>query len=178
MGRPKWSNKSVVEDCLRISTQWLSQNGYFEGFKVGRIQWNNCFGEITTSIGIRVDIYPEDIRGGYARLIYSRTHGVSGQRREIDYSIKIIRTKCQFGGFRYWFVCPLSKNGQGCNRKIGKLYLPPRADYFGCRHCYDLTYQSCQENHKFDGLYKEIAGRVAGATPSMVKKILYDSIKS
>jgi len=22
--------------------------------------------------------------------------------------------------------------------------------YFGCRHCYNLTYTSCQESHKYD----------------------------
>lgn len=25
-----------------------------------------------------------------------------------------------------------------------KLYLPPGAQYFGCRSCYDLTYESAQ----------------------------------
>jgi len=32
---------------------------------------------------------------------------------------------------------------------LGVLYL---AKYAGCRHCYDLTYESCQESHKFDSL--------------------------
>jgi hypothetical protein len=31
---------------------------------------------------------------------------------------------------------------------VGKLYLPPPARYFGCRHCHDLTYTSCQEHDK------------------------------
>jgi hypothetical protein len=37
------------------------------------------------------------------------------------------------------------------------LYLPPRARYFGCRHCHDLTYTSCQESHKYDGVYRRLA---------------------
>ena len=28
------------------------------------------------------------------------------------------------------------------------LYLPPGARYFGCRHCYNLTYRSAQEHDK------------------------------
>jgi hypothetical protein len=33
-------------------------------------------------------------------------------------------------------------------RRVGKLYLPPSARYFGCRHCYDLTYNSVQQHDK------------------------------
>ena len=29
----------------------------------------------------------------------------------------------------------------------GKLYLPPGGKYYGCRHCYDLTYESSQTSH-------------------------------
>jgi hypothetical protein len=31
---------------------------------------------------------------------------------------------------------------------VGKLYLPPHCRYFGCRHCHDLTYTSCQQHDK------------------------------
>jgi hypothetical protein len=30
------------------------------------------------------------------------------------------------------------------------LYLPPGGEVFGCRHCYGLTYESCQQSHKYD----------------------------
>jgi hypothetical protein len=33
---------------------------------------------------------------------------------------------------------------------VGKLYLPPGGKFFGCRQCYDLTYESCQRSHKYD----------------------------
>jgi hypothetical protein len=39
-------------------------------------------------------------------------------------------------------------SGSPCYRRVGKLYLPPGGRYFGCRHCYDLTYTSCQEHDK------------------------------
>jgi len=35
-----------------------------------------------------------------------------------------------------------------CGRRVAKLYLPRGARYFGCRHCYDLTYLSCQRSDK------------------------------
>jgi hypothetical protein len=45
---------------------------------------------------------------------------------------------------RWWFVCPLSRNGIACHRRVRKLYLSGR--YFGCRHCHRLTYRSSQES--------------------------------
>jgi hypothetical protein len=45
-------------------------------------------------------------------------------------------------------VCPLLVQGQACNRRVAKLYLPPSSRYFGCRYCQDLTYTSAQEHDK------------------------------
>jgi hypothetical protein len=62
----------------------------------------------------------------------------------------MVSTRPYFGGRRWWFVCPLIVRGIACNRRAGKLYLPPGAKYFGCRKCHDLTYESCQDSHRFD----------------------------
>jgi hypothetical protein len=43
---------------------------------------------------------------------------------------------------------------------VGKLYLPPGAGYYGCRHCHELTYTSCQESHQYDSLYRFMAGNM------------------
>ncbi|MCA9947859.1 MAG: hypothetical protein KC449_30465, partial [Anaerolineales bacterium] len=53
---------------------------------------------------------------------------------------------CNFGGHRYWFICPLTANGRYCGRRVGKLYLAPGSRYFACRHCQNLTYRSSQES--------------------------------
>lgn len=37
-------------------------------------------------------------------------------------------------------------NGVVCHRRVRKLFLPPGAKYFGCRACYDLTYESAQSH--------------------------------
>ena len=60
----------------------------------------------------------------------------------------VTTTRPRFGGLRWWFVCPLLVDGVACRRRVGKLYLPPRARYLGCRHCHQLTYRSCQEHDK------------------------------
>jgi hypothetical protein len=38
--------------------------------------------------------------------------------------------------------------GGSCDRRVVRLYLPPGAQMLGCRHCYDLRYQSTQTHDK------------------------------
>jgi hypothetical protein len=37
-------------------------------------------------------------------------------------------------------------NGKRCERRVQKLYLPPRGRYYGCRHCYQFSYESRNQN--------------------------------
>ena len=61
-----------------------------------------------------------------------------------DYPVRLVTTGCHLGGMRWWFICPLSCNGVPCGRRVRKLHL--RGNYFGCRHCHNLTYRSTQES--------------------------------
>ena len=70
--------------------------------------------------------------------------------------IELTTTDCNYGRFRYWFVCPVVKDGVYCGNRCAKLYLPPGGQYFGCRECYDLTYESCQKSHKYDRIIDHI----------------------
>lgn len=63
---------------------------------------------------------------------------------DVESSIRLQSTPTQFDGERLWFTCPLV----ACNRRAGKLHLPPGEKYFGCRTCHNLTYRSCQEAHQ------------------------------
>src|SRR5262249_33440709 len=73
--------------------------------------------------------------------------------RAVNIPARLEATPTQFGGRRWWFLCPLIARGMACNRRAGKLYLPPGAKYFGCRKCHDLTYRSCQEAHQAERLF-------------------------
>ncbi|MCO6047955.1 hypothetical protein NG895_28970 [Aeoliella sp. ICT_H6.2] len=66
----------------------------------------------------------------------------------IEIPIQMQSTPANFGGVRWWFTCPLMVGDTPCQRRVGKLYLPNGARYFGCRHCHRLTYRSCQEAHQ------------------------------
>ena len=75
----------------------------------------------------------------------------------IDQTFRLQATRPHFGGERWWFLCPLGIEGGPCNRRVGKLYLPPGEDFFGCRHCHDLTYLSSQKSSKFMTMIKGVA---------------------
>ena len=89
------------------------------------------------------------------------------KEKELNYPVTLITTTQPNGGRRYWFKCPL----RGCGRMTEKLYLPNGALYFGCRKCYNLTYESCNESHKFDGLYGLLA-RNMGTSFNQVKEAM------
>jgi hypothetical protein len=142
-GRKYWSSRLVKEEGLTL-------NGFQilpEAFKV-RNGGNSDTGIITWS------------RNGesYARIGYS----FNGQTFILDYSrndeplkypVSITSTIQPKGGLRYWFICPLAN----CGRRTAKLYLPAGHKYFGCRKCYNLTYQSSNESHKWDGMFRRLA---------------------
>jgi hypothetical protein len=145
------SKKDTVEDCRHIDANRWMREGIL---KVGIHQhggWNWCdatTGELKSSIGYEVCTL--DSAAPWLRLHYNFTE--SGMK--VDYRVGLATTRPRFGGLRWWFRCPLS----GCDRRVGKLHLPPGGRYFGCRHCYDLTYTSSQESRKYDGLARFLAG--------------------
>jgi hypothetical protein len=69
--------------------------------------------------------------------------------RSCNYEVGLTKTRCSYGGLRYWFICPLVTNGQHCNRRCRVLYLPKGADYFGCRKCHELTHRSQQRSGSY-----------------------------
>jgi len=68
----------------------------------------------------------------------------------VETSIPLQSTPTQFGGPRWWFTCPLIGVGEPCDRRVGKVHLPPGGRHFACRQCHNLTYRSCQEAHRFE----------------------------
>jgi hypothetical protein len=153
MGRYYWDKKDTVEDCRSVSISFLKKHDYLNesSRRSGAISWKNCYGEKTSSIGIVVSTFEGE---KYVRFYYTVTDRSSGEKADYDYKVALTTTPCNFGGVRYWFICPLSRNGVYCGRRVGKLYKAPGGDYFGCRHCYNLSYESRNESRlgRFGGL--------------------------
>jgi hypothetical protein len=116
--------------------------------------------------------YRVDLNGGNPRLrlLYTVT-GRDGAKQDLDEPIPLQSTCQRNGGPRWWFTCPLAVNGRACGRRAAKLYLPPGGRYFGCRVCYDLTYESCQESYQFDRAFAQLA-RETGFDAGLVKRAL------
>jgi hypothetical protein len=60
----------------------------------------------------------------------------------VTYWAQLLTTCCHFGGVRYWFRCPASREGRPCGRRCRVLYRPLGANCFACRLCHGLTYES------------------------------------
>jgi len=156
-GSTRWGThrkKTTVEECkiLTISLlidgiNYVIENDYEWR---GNVSWS-CEGEPRGKISCLVYLENETPK---LKLQYTFTK--SG--KEMDYTVQLTYSTLHWGTKRWWFICPLIKGGRICNRRVGKLYLSPGYDYFGCRHCYELTYTSCQESHRFDSLYASMAG--------------------
>ena len=163
MGRWSYSSRWTVEECKTITTQFLNKHNYFNGGVSygGGMNWSRN-GEKTGSIGFTVSTVEGD---EYIRFQYTQTDRNTEEKTELDYKVQLDWTPCYFGGRRWWFICPLMVNGKACNRRVGSLHLG-NGKYFGCRHCYNLTYESSKESHKFDRVFREM-----GVTAKQAKEL-------
>jgi hypothetical protein len=146
------AKKTVVEACRLLDANRWMREGILKAGTWLRGGWSwfrdAALTEKTSSIGYEVNTL--DLRCPWVRLFYTFTKS----QEKVDCRVRLTATQPRFGGLRWWFICPLIVNNRPCNRRVGKLYLPPGARSYGCRHCYRLTYTSSQESRKYDGLVR------------------------
>ena len=158
-GSTRWRGhykKDTIDDCLSLSIYELKRDELLVPgqFRLGSWVWRNTYSqEKRASVN-----YELSLRNGasYLRLYYTQTSAWTQEKTDVDYKVPIVTAPCNFGGYRYWFICPLTANGRYCGRRVGKLYLAPGSRYFACRHCHDLTYRSSQESDKNVNLLKKM----------------------
>lgn len=132
----RWNKKSTVEESLALSIREFRGRLYPRA--AGTFAWTWTSGS-KSSVGYFV------IWGDVPTIMLDYRWRVT---EDVQIPIRLQTTPTQFGGRRRWFTCPLIVNGVACKHRVGKLYLPPGARYFGCRTCHRLTYRSCQEAHQ------------------------------
>jgi hypothetical protein len=145
MGRKKWNAKEVVENCHALSADGMTRDRVFSSPDGNR--WMTWWDDAAGNEQFR--IFYEVIRTENAlklRLSYGVSDDESFVTKKIEYDINVTATVPYFGGERRWFCCPAVHQGRRCNRRVGRLYLPPGQVYFACRFCYDLTYTSAQQH--------------------------------
>ena len=135
--------KATVEESLILSISQLVQRGALQANHQYSDTWSwtrKTDGRYIASVEYFVNT--KEMRLPSLRLKYNR-----GQR-DYDYYIELSFTAMQFGGVRWWFHCPLLRKGKECFNRVVKLYRAPESNYFGCRQCQNLTYESCQTSDK------------------------------
>lgn len=105
----------------------------------------------------------------YIELSYRIRSWGDDEWQSINYKVPLEAVECRYGGIRWYFRCPLYRSGAFCGRRVGVLYEAGR--YFGCRHCADLTYESCNQSKRFrTGMYKVFSD-------SFKAEEIYESLK-
>jgi len=143
VGRGVFWKKSTVEDSLRIDMKNFARDVDLTSFRTGYTYWESSFGQ-ENRIGWQVN--PEHS----VRFIYTVTK-VTGEKKSHDYEVLIETTPCNYGGVRWWFLCPI------CFRRCRILYQPPSQSVFACRVCHDLSYRSRQEGKNYFSMLMDVA---------------------
>jgi hypothetical protein len=189
MGRYYYDKKEEGDNLPKLSTSFLKKHGYFHPetvHKGGSITWtrSNYGGETKSSIGIVSSLVPFGGGRPFVKLNYTLTRRSTGEKEDFDYKVYLSDSACNYGGVRWWFICPLVKSGRPCNMRVGVLYLG--GDYFGCRQCYNLTYASKNEfkmarqypfsaitvERKAEALEQQIKRRYYGGKPTKKQRQL------
>ena len=170
-GRWHWhSAKTTVEDCRQLDTRHLKREELLDWGLHWRGAWfwkNARTGETIADIGLEVNT--TDRARPWVRLFYT----IKSKGEHLVYKVGLETTPLHYGGEMWWFTCP----ADGCGRRVRILYQPPGGLYFACRHCYDLTYRSCQESHVYDGLFADI-GAPMGLSGDQVARMLRERYQS
>jgi hypothetical protein len=130
-GSGKYSNGLTVESGLALDINALLRQGIIlPGDRVsGTLGWrSDRTGEQRASVGYEASLL--NPKAAWVRLHYAASY------RPQDYQVRLTTSPCHYGGYRWWWTCPLS------GRRVAKLYLPPGATVFAARQVCRLGYLS------------------------------------
>lgn len=121
-GRPR--ERVLVEDCLTLDASFLRKLDCFAGLARKRLKWTRD-GKVSATGRIDVFTFPQERPRAVVKL-----DGLPAQ------TIELTSTRPDFGGERWWFVCPTT--GSMCRT----LYLTPSANRFVSRQAANIAYRS------------------------------------
>jgi hypothetical protein len=150
----RWNTKSKTESQHRIDIRWLKKQNYLLPGYSGSLSWSNR-GENTGWIKFRVE--------GSKMVLNYRIRFRGEEWEDIEQEVYFDQTSCHYGGYRKWFLCTR------CRKRVAVIY--GSGKYFLCRHCYNLTYDSCNTSplqrvfDKADKLKEKLGGKPGFANP-------------
>ena len=127
----RWNTKTTTEEVHRVDIRYMQKMGLLKWLdSSGTLSWSNGE-EQTGSVRYRLE---QDC------LILMYRHRHQGEEWEdAEESVWLDRTPCNYGGVRFWFLCPQ------CGKRVAVIY--GAGSRFLCRHCYDLPYGSQNESN-------------------------------
>jgi len=129
-----YSGKSLIEECLMLSTYRLNRMGLLKQSSTSVLSWQNSQGESAGAVKVTINL-----AANKCTLDYAVNDRFTGTKKQLNYSISLVTAPCHYGGLRYWFKCP------GCGKRYACLY--SGGSYFLCRRCHGLAYASQCESH-------------------------------
>lgn len=132
-GRPTADMSKRIDIAWMIRTRHAVPGSWVRG----SLSWN-CGGQPSGSISYSAEM--TDIENAWLRLSYVR--GSGNEREEVNQNIRLVYSIPNFGGWRWWMICPYRGN------RVGKLYLPAWGDRFAGRRAWRLGYHSQRVAHR------------------------------
>lgn len=128
--RWRYGTKITTDDCMAIDVRRWAREGMLRPGCRAVWTWRRG-ARVVGSISTRTE-------ADFVVLSYRR-QPAGGEWRHEEYRVRIVRTVCNLGGSRPWFICPAA----GCGRRVAILY---GGGIFACRHCHRLAYASARED--------------------------------
>ena len=119
-----YSKKATAEESCDITIFKLKKWGMLAESTNRLVEWfSKNTGKKTASVVLVTEMTDEP----FMVLIYTRTDRYGNETKH-DQVVQLTTTPCNYGGERYWFLCPL------CYGRVGALYLRRGDVRFACRH--------------------------------------------
>jgi hypothetical protein len=171
-GSGRWNhhkNKRTVSECWTITISEIARVVDFS--KLGLTP--GCVRPARPAKGKRMSLVRCSLQtDGQNTLLLRLSYTVGskwGFEHQVEELVPLEPTQPNFGGVRWWFSCPRTVSGKRCGRRVGKLYRLPDRRRFACRHCLDLTHESCQRSHRYDGLLARVAAEATRLDPEITR---------
>ena len=126
-GSGRRGGRDVTAHYRRLDVRELHRSGVLVAGWRGGWNWYRS-GQKRASVEIEVG-------DASIRLRYRATD--RGEWKDYDYTVRLSRSSCHYGGERPWFLCPC------CGRRVAILY---GGAMFACRRCYRLAYEVQRED--------------------------------
>lgn len=130
----RWSTSDYTK---RLTIKALKEYWFLDGTRNGypaTLTWSNG-----SNISIQVNIVGNTWT---VRVYFTQSNKSTWEQKSMDYNISLIATPCNYGGKRWWLVCPLKGN------KCTILYLQNNG-LFGSRKTLNLCYDGQKESKKY-----------------------------